>query len=469
MAAIPAGGKFGSTVKEKFKSLESELVTEHDDEVRRLSEENAELRRRVDTVFVALQPPGGLECVDDAQCHALCASPWANILRSKPVALPVTDGEVQRTYWVHAVILDVIPHLQASRTRWCTDPFDQVEIQHLPARCSHVALGVLLCRLYSPCPWPEQKWGALGPTTILETTLLADMWDLADVAEEAGAALRLTATTKGTFLAIRQCLDAISPPRSLAAFVGHRPAVSTMSDTDVCQMVVSVATTANEKAQLVANDILETWQLYGSAIDGPLCNALRSEDLISVSEKHFQKMGEHYEGTTKFKSIAGFVWLCTLLEAHAKARPGCLVDMLSALECAANNLKVSRYKGYRAEYTPDAPSLKAVSHHIQTLLDIGSNHADAGDLSKDVLGQVALRHVSAVPGSVIAAVTDEFQQRFVNACSGVEWYNHARLQALRGCARVSAIRKLAVKLGELSDDAAEFVGTELCMHAATNE
>lgn len=487
IAAVPAAGQFGSRVKEKLKSLETELITEHNDEVRRLSMENAELRSRIDTAVVVLQPPDkqkkvlqppdGTGC-DDAQCHAPYVSPSASILQSKPVALPVSDGEVERMYWVHADVLDVIPHLQASRTRWHADSIDQLEMQHLPPHCSHVALGVLLSRLYSPYSWPEQKWCAFGSTALLEAVLLADMWGLAGVADEAGAALRLIASTKDMFLAVREVLDAIASPPSLAIFVADNPAVLAMSDAEVCQILVSAATTSNEKAHVVAEDIIDTRYVHGSSVDGSLCEAVRNEDLTSVSERHLHvtrvsSSGKttygYYAGSTKFKSMSGFDWICILLEKYAKVLPGCIVAMIRALECASNNLKGNTYNGYRAEYTPDAPSPEAVSHHMKLLLHIGAKHADAGDLPKDELGQVALRHPSFVSDSIIAAIGDESQQRFVDACSDIEWYSRARLHALRGGARASAIRYLAAKLGELSDDAAEFVRTELCMHAATNE
>jgi len=111
------------------------------------------------------------------------------VLEGDVVAIVAVDaaGEEHR-FTVHTGVLESVEYFQA-RERWRMlqgHAANGMEVRlELPPGCGRDGLAALLRRLYARRPWPPRAWAEVGPEAARGAAVLADMWLLGDVAQEA--------------------------------------------------------------------------------------------------------------------------------------------------------------------------------------------------------------------------------------------------------------------------------------------
>lgn len=389
----------------------------------------------------------------------------------------------KRSFWVHASLLDAIPHFHAGLewrkrlTMGSMAPAPHLPVM-LPAHCGTEGLGLLLTRLYWKGTWPLAEWMRRGWQSLLHAGVLADMWGLEPVVAEAASALHAAALDpKGRNACVVGMQNMVLPP-ALQGF-GRQSTIGRMTLQEVQDMVISVATAsaASSENEEGAELTLRLWTARGQSDSVVLLAPLQRGALFSREEecRRVSNSGKtsYWSATWELVSPPGFGWLCDKLEEKVRCEPSFARAAVNAIlqeevrTTETASIEDNFFMRKQTDNTLAESSRHLIQLRLHQLLHLAADQAQAGYLETEVYDELVLRYTpDRVSADLLPALSDHGQCKIVAAVvpcpkrprrMNVDWFTEARLSALRAPARLQAVRALAPKLGQLLPSVAAFV------------
>lgn len=368
--------------------------------------------------------------------------------------------------------MDKIPYFEAQRSRWSAGEKQVVSLQE---NCCFNGVRLLFQRLYSNRSWHCLDWLSEGTEALIGVAFQVDMWGIKVLETEIATALNHGILLPGYKEAICKFLQTKEAPTFLSQFaITTTPVALTMSEAQIHGMLVSAASSANEKVWFAAECILKSWSLFGQDRLPALLAAVKKRDLlrnakaerVEVPARTGNRTYTNWSFVKELKSASGFCWLCKLLYEHVEADPEAFDQVWPILIKSSELFTVC---GWHEKCSLTDDTKQVINNQLVKLLEIIAALLPKLGVYLDFREGPSVTsfihdHAGIMPISVITALSEGSQSAFVSSMDSavlLSWASADRLKALASAARQVASKQLAENIGELSDDVVDFVVSEL--------